>query len=254
MPKSLLFFSDVHLGAPNLRDDRQRQQSVLQFLDYAAENQAAVYIVGDLFEFWFEYKQVIPKSNFPVLAALYQMTSQGLEVHYLPGNHDLWISTFLQNEIGLILHERATQIRTEAYNIFATHGDGAAASDKGYRFLRNIMSSGINIRLYRLVHPDFGIPFAKRMSQVSRNAGDAKCTWDREYEAFAKQKFSEGYNVVIMGHTHRPFHKMIDKKQFINLGDWLRHFSYCEITGDAVALRQWPTKHVYIEPELDRSQ
>jgi len=253
MSKPLLFFSDVHLGAPNLHDDRQRQQSVLQFLDYAAENRAAVYIVGDLFEFWFEYKQVIPKANFPVLAALYKMTSQGLEVHYLPGNHDLWIGSFLQDDIGLIVHGRATRIQAGAYNVFAIHGDGAAASDKGYRFLRKIMSNGINIRLYRFVHPDFGIPFAKRMSQVSRQAGAAKSSWEREYVAFAKQKFSEGYDVVIMGHTHRPFHKMIDKKQFINLGDWLSHFSYCEITGDEVALRQWPTKQVYIEPEWDRS-
>ena len=245
----VFFISDAHLGAPRLQDDRQREKQLIAFLEYAAAEGGEIYIVGDLFEFWFEYRQVIPKHNFPILVALYRIASSGVTIRYLPGNHDLWIGDFLRDEIGLHVLPRATEVRQGAFNIFVTHGDGMAKRDYGYRALRRILTHRLNIALYRWLHPDIGIPFAKRMSQVSREKGQNKNPFDADYREFALSKFAEGYNGVIMGHTHFPLHEIYDDRHYINLGDWIRHFSYAELRNDGPVLRQWPSKTVLIEPE-----
>ncbi len=245
----IYFFSDAHLGATTLGDDRDRETQLIRFLEYAAANQGEIYIVGDLFEFWFEYREVIPNRNFRVLATFYHLTRQGCKIHYLPGNHDLWIGSFLRQELGLVIHGGATEVKTQAYNIFVIHGDGMARSDRGYRFLKKIFTHPVNIFLYRWIHPDLGIPFAKKMSHVSRAQGEQKKDpFEQEYRIFVQEKFSQGYDIVIMGHTHKPVHEIYGSRHYINLGDWIDHFSYCELDENGPVVRQWPSQRVYVEP------
>ncbi len=248
MTNKILLFSDAHLGAPLLDDDARRQEKLISFLEYAAEQKAKIYIVGDLFEFWFEYRHVIPNTNFAVLAALHQLVRQGTEIHYLAGNHDLWIGEFLEQQVGVKVHKKETEFQAGALQVFVTHGDGTAASDSGYRFLKKIFTSPLNIALFRLLHPDFGIPLARSMSQVSRDQGDAKDPMAEEYREYAREQMRKGASAVIMGHTHKPAHELIDGKHFINLGDWITHFSYCEISDGEIALKKWPERTVYREP------
>lgn len=243
-----IFFSDAHLGAPRLDDDREREQQVISFLEYVASENAVLFIVGDLFDFWFEYRQVIPRNNFATLATLYQLTTAGIEVNYLAGNHDLWLGSFLRDEIGVNIYDSATNLTTSQFNVYITHGDGEAASDKGYRFLKKIFKSKTNTRLYSLLHPDLGIAFAKRMSQVSRTRGESANFWEAEYRHFAVGKFTEGYNAVIMGHTHNPRHEKIGDNHFINLGDWIEHFSYCLLEDGEISLRKWPAREILFSP------
>lgn len=246
--QTLFVFSDAHLGAPGLDDDAQRQQAVIDFLHYAADEGGTICIAGDLFEFWFEYKQAIPRQNFPVLACLYELASAGREIHYLRGNHDLWLDSFFREEIGVITHGEETRFSIGAFDVFVTHGDGRAAPDKGYRRLKYVMQNRYCVAFYRLLHPDIGIPFAKKMSQVSRNKSFADDPWAEDYRNFARQKFAEGANVVLLGHTHRAVHELNGSKHYVNLGDWIAHYSYCRIDPQEVSLRQWPTHDVYIAP------
>ncbi|RMD99102.1 MAG: UDP-2,3-diacylglucosamine diphosphatase [Calditrichaeota bacterium] len=242
------FLSDAHLGAPNLTDDAHREKRLLQFLEFVAAKRGRLFIVGDLFEFWFEYREAIPRRNFAVLATLYQLVREGMEIHYFAGNHDLWLGAFLRDSLGIHIHHHATSIRKNELNIFVTHGDGLAKQDKGYRFLKKILTNRMNIFLYRLIHPDFGIPFAKKMAQVSRDQGETQNPYEADYREFALQKFKQGYDVVIMGHTHLPLHETYRDKHYINLGDWIDHFTYCEILSDRISLRQWPSQKIYTEP------
>lgn len=248
MSRPLIFFSDAHLGAPLLEDDREREHKIIDFLQDAASENAIIYIVGDLFEFWFEYKHAIPKSNFALLAALHRLTSAGTEIHYLAGNHDMWPSAFLQKELGVHTHTGEARLRLKAFDILVTHGDGAAASDRGYRLLKKFFQSKINIALYRLLHPDFGIPFAKHMSQVSRDKSFTADPLAEEYRTFAINRFAEGHDIVIMGHTHEARHEIYGHKHYLNLGDWISHFSYCHIVDGDISLRHWPSKQRYVEP------
>lgn len=246
-----IFFSDAHLGAPKLHDDRRREKRLIQFLENAAEREATIYIVGDLFEFWFEYRQVVPRQNFAVLAALHRIARSGVEIHYLAGNHDLWLGSFLKDELGLIIHHQHLEAAAGPGKIFVTHGDGIAKQDVGYRILKRILRNNANVFLYKLLHPDFGIPFAKLMSHVSREQGQDIPKWQEDYRAYAVERFREGYDAVIMAHTHFPLHEIIEGKHYLNLGDWINHFCYCEINDTSISLRRWPSQEIYRKPVAD---
>jgi len=253
MSNPLIFFSDVHLGAPLLADDRIREQKVIAFLEYAQQLQARIFIVGDLFEFWFEYKEAIPRQNFAVLATMYKLIQNGICIHYLAGNHDLWLGSFLEKEIGVHIHRNEAELCINGQNIYVTHGDGAAKSDSRYRFLKRILCSRTNIKLYRLLHPDLGIPLAKRASQVSRDKGNNPHHWASEYREFAEDRFEEGHDIVIMGHTHYPLHSHTNGHHFINLGDWITHYSYCLIKDNEISLRQWPSMELLHQSDTSNS-
>lgn len=245
------FVSDAHLGAPSLGDDREREAQLIAFLEYASEQRGEIFVVGDLFEFWFEYRHAIPRSNFGVLATFYRLCRSGCRVHYLPGNHDLWIGSFLRDEVGLTVHNGPVAVVLGDWQAFVIHGDGMAAGDRGYRLLKKVLSHPVNIFLYRLLHPDFGIPFAKRMSQVSRAQGEQKADpFEQDYRRFALQHFERGYNIVIMGHTHRPLHEVYSGRHYLNIGDWIDHYSYIVLDEDGPRLLHWPEKRVYRQPKF----
>lgn len=252
MARPLVFFSDVHLGAPSLDDDREREQHVIQFLEQAMLQDAETYIVGDLFDFWFEYRHAIPRANIAMVAALKSLTASGLRLHYLAGNHDLWIGDFFRDDLGIQIHHNALKIETPHHRIYVSHGDGAAPSDRGYRFLKRILQSRLNIFLYRLLHPDLGIPLAKHLSQVSRDKGRLPNPWEQEYRQFAHDRFAEGHDVVIMGHTHYPMHEITGGKHYLNLGDWITHFTYCRIDNAEISLRQWPSEEPWRPAKVEQ--
>ena len=240
------FFSDAHLGAPNRADEGWRQQQVIAFLDYAKQHGAGLFIVGDLFDFWFEYRHAIPNRNFAVLAKLHELRAAGLPVDYIAGNHDLWMGDFLRQEVGLALHENHVVRKLCGYDCYIIHGDGVAKNDSGYRLMKRIFKNPLNIKLYRWVHPDVGIPLAKLVSHTSRSVKDNPNTWERDYREYAEARFAEGHEVVIMGHTHKPLYEAVGQKIFINLGDWMEHFTYCRLDEHGPRLLTWPEQKRYI--------
>jgi len=238
-------FSDAHLGAPDRDDEKLRQRRVIEFLDHVKNHGAGLFIVGDLFDFWFEYRHAIPNRNFAVLAKLHELRAAGLPIDYIAGNHDLWMGDFLRNEVGLVLHENHIIRRLCGYSCYIIHGDGVAKNDGGYRLMKRIFKNPINIKLYRWVHPDVGIPFAKLVSHTSRSVKDHPNTWERDYRSYAEARFAEGHDVVIMGHTHQPLFESIGQKLFINLGDWMEHFTYCQFDDNGPRLLTWPEQKPY---------
>jgi len=249
---SYYLFSDAHLGTTARDDDRQRQERVLEFLDHVRRCGAGLYIVGDLLDFWFEYRHVIPSSNFPVLAKLYELSRAGMPIDYLAGNHDLWLGDFLRQQVGLRVHADGIIRDLHGSKCLIIHGDGIAARDGGYRFMKRIFKNRVNIALFRWLHPDLGVKIAKAMSNTSRKVKDNRYTWEADYKAYAEARFAEGFDVVIMGHTHEPLFESIGGHYFINLGDWMDHFTYCEIDRDGPRLRCWPGGQMY-EPAGKRS-
>lgn len=226
------FISDVHLGSRQPEAERR----LTDFLVSLKGRAAALYILGDLFEFWFEYQRVIPKSGLKVLALLAELRSSGMRVFLLRGNHDIWFRGFLQQELGLEGFQDEMSIEIDGRRVFLTHGD---ALDRGLipRVFRLLMRSRINGALFSLLHPDLGIGLARYIARRSREQG-AKPALLSALREFAQYKIAHGYQVVIMGHSHVPERVEYPGGIYLNVGDWLRNFTYGLLENGAVRLER----------------
>jgi UDP-2,3-diacylglucosamine hydrolase len=155
---TVYFLSDAHLGGEPRPKEAAREARLHRFLSHVAEHGSALYIVGDLFDFWFEYPTAIPRRHFETLAALRDVRRAGVAIHYLTGNHDFWLGPFLSQELGLITHTGATTVETQGHRLWIHHGDGLVGGDLGYRVLKRVVRHPASIGLYGLLHPDWGHP------------------------------------------------------------------------------------------------
>jgi UDP-2,3-diacylglucosamine hydrolase len=226
------FISDVHLGELPPEQEKTRLELFINFLKELEDSADRIFFVGDLFDFWFEYKYVIPKKHFPILLQLSRLHDHGIEMHYLPGNHDFWLGNFFDHELGIKTYTEDWHGEIDGKKFYLFHGDGIARKDVGYRFLRRLLRFPFNLRLFRWLHPDIGIPFARFVSGSSRQyTNQLKLNDHNDYIVFARKKFEEGYDYVIMGHRHRPFVHEENGRKYMNLGDWLENFSYGVFDG-----------------------
>ncbi len=233
------FVSDVHLGEQTQELEKKKTERFTRFLKEVEQSADAIFFVGDLFDFWFEYKYVIPKKHFMVIHQLARMREHGVKITYLAGNHDFWLGEFFDRELGIktVLDEWTGEIEGKRFYLF--HGDGVAVKDSGYRFLKKILRNRLSIKLYRWIHPDLGIPFARFVSGSSRQYTNRVNLNDQnDYIDFAREQFKEGYDYVIMGHRHNPFLYNEGDNKYINLGDWIDHFSYAVFDGEDIHLKK----------------
>jgi UDP-2,3-diacylglucosamine hydrolase len=235
--KKTYFISDVHLGEQPASVEIKRVKQFVLFLQKLEIEAASIFFVGDLFDFWFEYKYVIPKKHFSVIRQLARMRDKGIEITYLAGNHDFWLGSFFERELGIntVIDEWSGEIAGKRFYLF--HGDGVAKKDHGYRFLKRVLRNRLSIRFFRWLHPDWGIPLARFISGSSRQYTNRVNLNDQnDYIEFARQRFSDGFDYVIMGHRHSPFELFEKDKKYINLGDWLEHYSYAVFDGQELQL------------------
>jgi UDP-2,3-diacylglucosamine hydrolase len=233
------FISDVHLGESPPAIEKERLEKFLGFLKKIEPSASQIFFVGDLFDFWFEYKYTIPKKHFAVIYQLARMREKNIDITYLAGNHDFWLGKFFNRELGIHTceDEWAGEISGKRFYLF--HGDGIAKKDWGYRLLKKILRNKWSIRLYQLLHPDWGIPFARYISGSSRHYTNRVDLNDHEdYITFSREKFTAGYDYVIMGHRHEPFEFEENGKRYINLGDWLDNYSYAVFDGEKCELKR----------------
>jgi UDP-2,3-diacylglucosamine hydrolase len=162
------FISDVHLGMGNKQQEREKEDQLLGFLRSILPKAERLFIVGDLFDFWFEYTTVIPKGFHRTLASIQEYTERGIPVHYLAGNHDFWMGDYFKTELGMQLHFEPFEISVDGKRLFLHHGDGLALNDLGYRMIKPVLRNRLNIWLYRWLHPDIGVKLAKGSSRSSR--------------------------------------------------------------------------------------
>ena len=231
------FISDVHLGELPTEQEIERTNYFINFLINIERSAERIFFVGDLFDFWFEYKYVIPKKYFKVLNQLARLREKNIEIHYLPGNHDFYLGRFFYEELGINTYKGHWQGIINNKKFYLYHGDGIAKRDTGYRLLKKVLRSPISIKLYRLIHPDIGIPFAHLVSGSSRKYTDKIKLRDyNDYIDFARKQFMKGFDYVIMGHRHDPLVHEENGKKYVNLGDWLTNFSYGVYDGNGLRI------------------
>jgi len=249
MRNKVYFASDFHFGIPDHSRSLEREALFIRWLDMVCSDSSEIYLMGDLFDFWFEYKTVIPKGYTRLLGKLAEITDSGIPVHLFRGNHDMWAFNYLEEELNIKLH-RAPEFKTfGSKQFYLAHGDGLGTGDNGYKFLKRVFSNRFNQWLFRWLHPDVGIGMALYWSRRSRNAAQKN---DKPNDAGTKRGIEKrlvthskeilaknpNLNFLIYGHYHLPSEiQLSDHCRQLVLGDWLTHFSYAVFDGEDITLQ-----------------
>ena len=244
MQKAIYFISDAHLGAEEKEKEKIKEEKLVSFLEKIKADAEFLYVLGDMFEFWFEYRHVIPKDHFKVLSQLKNLVDSGMKVSYVAGNHDFWLGDFLSEQIGIKIFKDPIEVAHQGKRIFIAHGDGLAKWDFGYRILKKILRNRVNIFLYRQIPPDISYPLAKFVAGKSRGmnrtvhtraqADRRESSYLEDYRNFAYEKIRQGFDAVILAHTHLPTLENLGDNSgnspkggiYLNIGDWFKHFTY----------------------------
>lgn len=244
-PSPVLYFvSDVHLGGATGEAERMKRERFLGLLQRVGEEGAGLYVLGDLFDFWFEYRTVVPRAAFGILAALDTLARSGRPVRYLGGNHDFWMCDFLAKETAVEVIPDGVELTAQGRRLRLAHGDGLGPGDTGYKMLKKVLRNPLAIRAFRWIHPDLGIGLALRSSHVSRET-TAERFVDTEslYRHVAAPALREGADAVLMGHHHVALHWKREEGEFLILGDWFRRFTCARLKAGALHLLEWPLDH-----------
>ncbi len=238
---ALYFLSDAHLGAASRNVESERSARLHAFLASLPGRADELVIVGDLFDFWFEYRSAIPRQHFGTLSRLRQLREAGIRITYLNGNHDFWLGRFLSEELGIVTRDGALTIERHGRRLWIHHGDGLVRGDLGYKVLRRVIRHPWSIGAYGLLHPDIGFPLASLVSRWSRGSRDERALdGDQLWNVVAKPRFEAGYDAVLIGHFHHAYERRESGRDFFVLGDWIRHFSYVVFDPAGLRLERWP--------------
>ncbi|MBI5475239.1 MAG: UDP-2,3-diacylglucosamine diphosphatase [Ignavibacteriales bacterium] len=236
----IYFISDVHLGLGTVQEERTKENRLLSFLDNLRGNAEALYIVGDLFDAWIEYRSVIPKGFHRTLAKLDELVESGIIIHFLTGNHDCWVRDYFTNSIRIQVHIDPFDIEHQGKKIFLHHGDGLAKNDLGYLILKKIIRNPLSVWFFSWLHPDIGLRLAKSSSKKSRQYTSNKHYGEGDGMAeYAAKKIAEGFNFVIMGHRHIASVQEIGNGTYINLGDWISNNRFAVMENGNITLQTW---------------
>jgi len=242
-PTSVFFVSDAHLGVDGADRERARTARLHDFLNSLPGRAASLYIVGDLFDFWFEYRTAIPRRHFATLAALERLREAGVDISYLNGNHDFWLGTFFRDELGIRTLDGGVTVEAQGRRLWLHHGDGLVGGDIGYKILKRILRARASIALYGLLHPDLAIPLAHAVSRWSRHSrGVAALRPDPLWREIAEPAFRSGHDAAIIGHFHHAYERREPGREFFMLGDWIDRFTYVELREGKLELKVWPER------------
>jgi UDP-2,3-diacylglucosamine hydrolase len=225
---SIYFVSDFHFGEGAPSAEARKLQIFDSFLKKIESDLEHLVILGDLFDFWFEYRDLIPKRNLGVLFRLRELIDAGIPVTYVSGNHDHWLGDFLNSEIGITVVGDKLELETPNGKILAMHGDGLAKSDWKYRLLKKVLRNRFCIALYRLWPPSLAFWLAKVAANSSRrhSVRRPRERFLEQYRDYARHVLDQGYFAFVCGHTHHPEFQRFNNYYYVNSGDWLTHFSY----------------------------
>ena len=244
--KNIYFASDFHLGAPNYEKSLEREKKIVAWLDHITPTAKEIYLVGDIFDFWFEYKHAIPKGFVRLQGKIAALTDAGIPVHIFTGNHDMWIFDYIPKELGVQLHRKPITKTFFGKKLYIGHGDGLGPGDYSYKILKKIFDNRFCQWCFERLHPNFGIWLANSSSRKSRAKSchhDEKFLGEKEewLALYSKEVLKEEhYDYFIYGHRHLPL--SIDLSQnstYINLGDWLNYFTYLEMSEKETTLKTW---------------
>jgi UDP-2,3-diacylglucosamine hydrolase len=242
-PNKIYFASDIHLGAGSYESSRQREDRFVRWLDSIKTDATEVFLMGDVFDFWFEYKTVVPKGYIRLLGKLAELTDSGIKLWMFKGNHDMWMFDYFVKELGATIITNELVIERGGKKFFLHHGDGLGPGDRKYKILKKIFRSGLCQWLFARLHPNLGIGIANRWSQNSRIVNERKedrKVYEQEWLVTYSREVlqSTHYDYLIFGHRHLPLDiQLNDKSRYINLGEWINYNSYAEFDGEGLSLK-----------------
>lgn len=239
------FLSDFHLGVPDAASSLAREKRIVAFLEEAGKDAAEIHLLGDLFDFWFEYKRAVPRGHVRLLGKLAELTDKGIPVHLYIGNHDMWIFDYVPEETGVILHREPVTREWNGVRFLIGHGDGLGPGDHGYKFIKSIFRNKVCQWLFARLHPNFGLWLGDMLSGRSRKKSYEN---DRRWLGAEKEWLvlhcrseleKAHYNFMIFGHRHLPVDlELKEGSRYINLGDWITWFTYASFDGQELRLMQ----------------
>jgi len=241
--KKIYFASDNHLGAPTSELSQPREKKFVRWLEAIRKDAAAVFLLGDLFDFWFEYKTVVPRGFTRTLGKLAEITDSGIPVYYFVGNHDLWMNGYFEEELNIPVYHQPQIFEIGGKKFLIGHGDGLGPGDKGFKRMKKVFTNPTSKWLFRWLHPDVGVRMAQYFSVRNRMiSGEEDVRFlgeDKEWLVqYAKRKLEDQhFDYFVFGHRHLPLDIALSKdSRYINLGDWIGYFSYGVFDGKALEL------------------
>lgn len=244
--KKIYFISDFHLGAPDRKSSLEREKRIVRWLDMVRSDASEIYLLGDVFDFWFEYKYAVPKGYVRLLGKLAELNDAGIKLHYFTGNHDMWVFGYLTEEIGVTIYREPITRIINNKHFYIGHGDGLGPGDHGYKFIKKVFANKFCQWFFARLHPNAGIPLAlffSRKSRIATGNTDEKFLgeeneWLVVYskEVLKKQHF----DYLIFGHRHLPLDiKVGERSRYINLGEWLNYNTYAVFDGNELSLEKF---------------
>jgi UDP-2,3-diacylglucosamine hydrolase len=249
----IYFLSDFHLGAPDYTSSLQREKFIVQFLDEIKKEAAEIFIVGDIFDFWYEYRKVVPKGYVRLLGKLAELTDAGIPIHFFVGNHDMWMRDYFQKELNIPVYFEPKEFERNGRNFLIGHGDGLGPGDHGYKRLKKIFRNPVCKWLFGILPPKTGIGLANYMSRRSRvKTGLTEEVFlgeDKEWLIIYSKEMLQKKKIdfFVFGHRHLAIDfRLNDSSRYINLGDWIRYYTYAVFDGETLALRSYAGKDAEI--------
>jgi len=244
--KKIYFASDSHLGAPNFEESLIREKKFVLWLDAIKKDADAIFLVGDIFDFWFEYKEVVPKGFTRTLGKLAEISDSGIPIHFFAGNHDMWLKNYFEKELNLNVYKASKVFVINDKKFFVGHGDGLGPGDKSYKRMKKIFRNSFFNWCFRCMHPDWGIKLGKYLSNKNRTKSsleDLKFNGEESewLTQYCREKLKdERYDFFVFGHRHIPLEiELNSNSKYINLGDWVTHFSYAVFDGNSLSLKKF---------------
>lgn len=242
--KNLYFASDFHLGVPDATGSRQREAKIVRWLESIQDSAQVIFLVGDIFDFWFEYKHVIPKGFVRLQGKLAELTDKGVSVVFFTGNHDMWMFDYFPTELGIPVFREPKQYRINGKILLVGHGDGLGPGDARYKMLKNIFASPLCQWLFARLHPNLGVGIAaawSRRSRITNTAkGEEKFKGEQEWLwTYCKEtERLQHHDFYVFGHRHLPLELPVgETSRYVNLGEWVNYCTYAVFDGDKISLQ-----------------
>ena len=242
--KVCYFASDFHLGAPDKAQSFTREKTLVQWLDYAAQDATDIYLVGDIFDFWFEYKTVVPKGFTRFFGKVAELSDKGISFHFFHGNHDMWVRSYFHEEFGMTVYEQPISATFYGKKFFIGHGDGLGPGDRGYKLIKGFLRSKLCQWAFARLHPNVGIGLARYFSNKSREGSADEhqfLGFDNEWLYLYAQEMqaTNPHDFYIFGHRHLPYSLPIKDGTYFNLGEWIHYNTFIKVTSDQPQYFQW---------------
>jgi len=244
--KKVYFSSDNHLGAPSKSDSLPREKKFVAWLDEVKQDAQAIFLLGDLFDFWFEYKTVVPKGFTRTLGKLAEISDSGIPIYFFVGNHDLWMNGYFEEELNIPVFQSPQQFNINDTSFFVGHGDGLGPGDKGYKRMKKVFTNPLSKWLFKWLHPDIGVRLGHYFSVKNKLiSGDEDIKFlgeDNEWLVqYCKSKLQEKHHdYFVFGHRHLPLEIELNaRSKYVNLGDWISYFTYGEFDGEHFELKTY---------------